>query len=537
MNTNKHEMSDDELDHLFRESAEKMDFDFDPDSWAKMSQKLDAVVPPPSSGRGTNPWPKRSLLLLIGLFALVGGYFLLKPSAANQSKETQANTIKNTESEAKEIDSKKYVETSKVDTDNLKLNEKTTETTANIESNKEKVTTKEAEVLVNNDKNSELKKSIETKKSIEKQKIGFSEKPLEKHSKGGQSNSLSEETNKIRNNSKGNALTKNTKNGSVNTTLSKISIESNANLGAIQLKEFSDKRNVSKSRKRTNNAQTLTNTENADINSSLTNLNITNQTSNSVPTTHVTIEENRLILNNLTLLSPKETFIKSNINLLVIAFENQQKQAPIIPKSTPQSFKKGLYFRIGISPDLSWITADELTKFGSNLALMLEYRFNNRLSIQGGVLRSMKYYDAYPESYEWPYNWPSPPKLIDINATCKMLDIPVNIRYDISQKKLSRLFVSAGATSYVMLNEKYVYNYENPNDPKIKWNKWEGKTGPYYLGVLNFSMGYEYQLFRKLSIQAEPFFKLPIAKVGFGQVNLSTLGLLVSAKYPIYTHK
>lgn len=30
MNINKHEMSDDELDHLFRESAEKMDFDFDP---------------------------------------------------------------------------------------------------------------------------------------------------------------------------------------------------------------------------------------------------------------------------------------------------------------------------------------------------------------------------------------------------------------------------------------------------------------------------------------------------------------------------
>lgn len=525
-------MSDDELDHLFRESAEKMDFDFDPDSWAKMSQKLDAVVPPPSSGRGTNPWPKRSLLLLIGLFALVGGYFLLKPSA-NQSKETQANTVKSTESEAKEIDSKKYVETSKVDTANLKLNEKTSETTAEIESNKENVTTKEADVLVKNDKNSALKNSIETKKSIEKQKIGFSEKPHEKHSKGSQSNRLSEETNEIRNNSEDKILAKNTKNGSVNTTSSKV-LESNADNSLTQSKEFSSTRKVSKSERRTNESQIL---NNSTINNSIENLSNNNQTSNSVPTTNITIEENRLTLKNLDFLSPKGTFIKSSINLPIISFESPQKETPIIPKSTPQSFKKGLYFRVGISPDLSWITADELTKFGSNLAFMLEYRFNNRLSIQGGVLRSMKYYDAYPESYEWPYNWPTPPKLIDINATCKMLDIPVNVRYDISQKKLSRLFVSAGATSYIMLNEKYVYNYENPADPKIKWNKWEGKTGPYYLGVLNFSMGYEYQLFNKLSVQAEPFFKLPIAHVGFGQVNLSTLGLLVSAKYPILIRK
>ncbi len=221
----------------------------------------------------------------------------------------------------------------------------------------------------------------------------------------------------------------------------------------------------------------------------------------------------------------------------IFAFESPQKETPVVPKSTTQSFKKGLNFRFGVSPDMSLVTMDELTKSGNNLAFLLEYRFNKRLSIQGGVLRSMKYYDAYPESYEWPSNWPTPPKLIDINATCKMLDIPVNVRYDISQKQLSRWFVSAGATSYIMLNEKYVYNYENPYDPKIKWNKWEGKTGPYYLGVLNFSMGYEYQLFGKLSIQAEPFFKLPIAHIGKGQVNLSTLGLLVSAKYPIFTHK
>lgn len=527
-------MSDEELDRLFSESAEKMDFDFDPDSWAKMSQKLDAVALPLSSGRGASPWSKRSLLLLIGLLAFVGGYFFLKPSA-NQSKETLVSASKTADNEQAENDSKKHVETSKVDTDNLKTNEKTAETIENTELAKANITTKEADVLVKNDENSEIKKSIETKKSIEKQKIAFSNKTLEKHSEEGKNNNLSEKRNEIRSNSEDKISARSTEIRRINkSNLSKVSSESNTknSLESTETNEFSAKNTKSKTEKKANKTQPFSS---SDIDNNLVQ-NTDNQSNNLTPT-KITIEENRLSLNNLDFLSPKGTFIKSSINLPIIAFESPQKETPVVPKSSPQSFKKGLYFRIGVSPDMSFVTTDELTKFGSNLALLLEYRFNNRLSIQGGVLRSMKYYDAYPESYEWPYNWPTPPKLVDINATCKMLDIPVNVRYDISQKPLSRWFVSAGATSYIMLNEKYVYNYENPADPKIKWNKWEGKTGPYYLGVLNFSMGYEYQLFRKLSIQAEPLFKLPISQVGFGQVNLSTLGLLVSAKYPISIRK
>lgn len=528
MNTNKHEMSDDELDRLFSESAEKMDFDFDPDSWAKMSQKLDAVTLPPSSSQGTNPWLKRSLLLLIGLLAFVGGYFLLKPSPS-QLKETLVSTNKTTQNKQKASDSKKYVETSKVDTDNLNQNVKASETIENTESSEPNITTKQSDVLVKNDKISEIKKSTEANKSIENQRIEFSNKSFENYLKEEKNNSFSEKSDKNRNNSENKIFVKNTKKRSANTNSSRESVDSKPSNSSAETKEFSAKNTLLKSEKRPDNSQTFSN---SDINGSIESLNHNNQINNSV-STNIAIEQNRLTLSNLGLLSPKGTYIKSSISLPIIAFENPQKEVSSVPKSTPQSFKKGLYFRFGVSPDMSLVTADELTKFGNNLAFLLEYRFNNRLSIQGGVLRSMKYYDAYPESYEWPYNWPSPPKLVDINATCKMLDIPLNIRYDVSQKKLSRFFVSAGVTSYIMLNEKYVYNYENPADPKIKWKNWEGKTGPYYLGVLNFSMGYEYQLFRKLSLQAEPFFKLPIAQVGFGQVNLSTLGLLVSAKYPI----
>ncbi|GGD63462.1 hypothetical protein GCM10011514_29360 [Emticicia aquatilis] len=539
MNINKHEMSDDELDHLFRESAESMDFDFDPDSWTKMSQKLDAVALPPSSGRGASPWPKRSLLLLIGLLVFVGGYYSLK-SSTNQSGEATDSATQASKNETTNTDSKKYVVTDKVDTDNLSKNETTkaeenktnneiaenTPTTNKENRTKNKISTPTTENAESFEKKKIVDKTIVTEKSISKNSVvntknrtALTKKSYKEISTRNSSSSVVVERKLVEKSEKNN----------VNSAEKEMYSRNNAEV--IKTKE-------TKSRKRSTENIPSSNT-NEGINTLAQGNSILNngatQLSNA-PTGSI-IEENRLALKNLDLLAPKGTFIKSSITLPIVAFENPQTQAPIIPKSTSQSFKKGLYLRVGISPDVSFVTSDELTKFGSNSAILLEYRLNKRLSVQSGVLRSMKYYDAYPESYEWPYNWPSPPKLIDINATCKMLDIPLNIRYDLSQKPLSRWFVSFGATNYVMLNEKYVYNYENPNDPKIKWKMWQGKTGAYYFGVLNFSVGYEYQLFRKLSIQAEPFFKMPIAQVGFGHVKLSSLGLLVSAKYPIFTNK
>lgn len=522
-------MSDDELDHLFRESAEKMDFDFDPDSWTKMSQKLDAVAPPPSSGRGASPWPKRSLLLLIGLLVFVGGYYSIK-SSTNQSSEVRDSAPQASKNETTNTDLKKYVTTDKVDTDNLSKNE-----TPKTEENK--TSNKTAENTPSTDKENIAEKNTSTTPTANTESF--------EKNRGVDKTIVTENaiaTNAVVNTQKHTASAKgvSAKNSSSSVVVARKSREKLEKSNVTE-KVIYSKSNIEviKTKGAKNQKRSTENIPSANVNTLAQGNNIVNNDISQISNapTGTIIEANRLALKNLDLLAPKGTFIKLSITLPVIAFENTQPQAPIVPKSTPQSFQKGLYLKVGISPDLSLVTTDELTKLGSNSALLLEYRFNKRFSVQSGVLRSMKYYDAYPESYEWPPNWPSPPKLININATCKMLDIPLNIRYDISQKPLSRWFVSFGATNYIMLNEKYVYNYENPNDPKIKWKTWQGKTGTYYLGVLNFSVGYEYQLFRKLSIQAEPFFKMPIANVGFGKVDLSTLGLLVSAKYPIFTHK
>ncbi len=540
MNKNQHDLSDDELDHLFRNSAEKMDFDFDPDSWTKMSQKLDAVnLPAPSENQAKNVWLKRGLPILLASLFFVGGYYVFT-SSSKQATTTIQTKLKNSSENESKSNSEKYVTTDNVDTDNFK---------------NKKTSIPESKTILENKTNSSESVSYENNKSKnsvikseEKNKILVDEKPV--NSSRTSKNVIAENENpattlenqlieRNKKTSKAKAFSNDKSNDNlVNPVISDTE-------KSLFVNEKNDVNNISeKNRKGAKSQKSKSSSEvnNTEIPTNQSS-NILNQTPNSqdVASTLNSITKDsegkigRLQLGEIQTLAFKKGNFKSSINLPIIAFSSP-KIEPVIPTSKSTSFKKGLYLRLGVSPDYSFITTDETARVGSNWSALLEYRFNSRFSVHSGVIRSMKYYNAYPASYEWPSNWGTIPyTLTDINASCKMFDIPLNFRFDITQKSKNRLFVGAGLTSYMMKNEKYTYNYENPNSSWIKWREWEGvsQKKPFYASNLNFSLGFEQLFFRKLSIQAEPFVKVPIKKVGFGKVNLSTIGIFISAKYPI----
>ena len=208
---------------------------------------------------------------------------------------------------------------------------------------------------------------------------------------------------------------------------------------------------------------------------------------------------------------------------------------PVVKKKEsaepPTAFQKGLSGRVVATPDLSFISSSEMLK-NPRLALgvMLEHRFARRWSIQLGVIKSDKVYTATGEQYKWPEIWNAQKaRPTEVAANCKVLDIPINIRFDVLEGRRSRWFVSSGVSSYKMLNERYDYTYPQHSYPK--WMNWEGSTGSYWLGVLNASVGVEQQIGRNFSLQVEPFWKIPMAEVGFGKIKLQTSGIFISAKY------
>ncbi|MBD2703774.1 hypothetical protein IC229_24220 [Spirosoma sp. BT702] len=210
----------------------------------------------------------------------------------------------------------------------------------------------------------------------------------------------------------------------------------------------------------------------------------------------------------------------------------------VIPNVTVQ---RGLSVRFVVAPDLSSIGLKNFTRPGTNVGLLLEYRFASRWSVQAGVIQSTKVYKALPGEYDY-YNLPSeikryPANFAGVDGRCNMLDIPINLRYDVLVKprdngrQPTRWFISSGLTSYIMNKEDYSYKYYhsyagNPTDTTAR-------SGGYGLSNLNFSIGYERSISKRLSWQVEPFIKVPIKKVGYYKIDLLSTGAFFSIRYKL----
>jgi hypothetical protein len=222
--------------------------------------------------------------------------------------------------------------------------------------------------------------------------------------------------------------------------------------------------------------------------------------------------------------------------LAVPAFTQTNSEPPTGKGSTPIR-DRGLSIRVVVSPDLSAIGLKNFAKPGTNYGVLAEYRFNKRFSAQAGVIQSKKVYKATTEQYAWPANWKWSVLPTGVDAICDMLDIPINLRYDLAIRPMgegrlpTRWFVSGGVTTYVMQREQYAYVYANPKNPWIKVKSWETKTGRYNFSNLNLSMGYERPIGRRLSWQVEPFLKMPLREVGYFKIHLLSTGAFLSVKY------
>lgn len=490
MSQNWQNISDDELDDLFRKAADEQEFAFEADSWAKMNQQLDALP----VAKESNRWRRLLPILLILLLSFFGGYYFIgKTSKSESLKENDSQTSIQEESSAENKTERKTeqpINETHNNTNKVEVSENEKPNTA-ISSNEESI---RSEVMAeeNSIKTFEDKKVISSSKNITK-------------------TSETKERNSYKN------FKSSQKSGRENNSFS-----SKRNPDNQPITNNTTNKNIAKSSEKTQNSYANNNsTESSIVNISDNQSTIDNNVSNEP-----IFSKNELA--NLNELVAKHPVFKNSLQLPNISWQSALK--PTQTTLSSASFKKGFNIRLSVSPDVSTIDFNEINKIGTNFGLLVEYRFNRRLSFQTGVIRSLKLYDAYPDQYTWIWKMPDTP-LLEINATCKMLDIPMNIRYDITQRSNSRWFVGAGVTSYRMLQETYIYNYENNADPSIKWKKWVGSTGSYPLKVINISTGYEKEFRKNLTFQIEPFVKIPTAQVGFGKVNLSTLGVFFSAKY------
>lgn len=226
--------------------------------------------------------------------------------------------------------------------------------------------------------------------------------------------------------------------------------------------------------------------------------------------------------------------------------EEKKKQLMVADNKTvaksekKQSTKKGFGGNFGISfsvgPDVSFVSLNKLGKATIMYGAGLSYTFaKQRLTVRTGFYTSKKIYDATPDQYHSPGG--NYPYLYNVAAECKVYEIPLALSYNFGQHKKHSWFGSAGLSSFLMKSEYYQYQYKTPSGQNYNY-PWSVKNeNKHYFSVLTLSGGYNYKLSKRISLQAEPYVKIPLGGVGHGKVKLNSGGLLFTVTIKPFAKK
>ncbi len=205
---------------------------------------------------------------------------------------------------------------------------------------------------------------------------------------------------------------------------------------------------------------------------------------------------------------------------------------------TPIRKKGGLYvnrsMQIGVlvAPDFSSVNSMSGDRPGSTIGLTADYQFAHRWYVGSGLLVSRKNYAAAPQDFHAPKDYYSRNLMTDdinyVKGSFDMLEVPLNLRYDFSVTGNTLFFASAGLSSYLLTRENCNYYYQ-PYQPFFNRQDIKGihydNHPDYLLSALNLSVGVEMGVSNSLSVIVAPYVKVPVRNIGFGQVELSSVGI------------
>jgi hypothetical protein len=196
--------------------------------------------------------------------------------------------------------------------------------------------------------------------------------------------------------------------------------------------------------------------------------------------------------------------------------------------------KKRFYVGIVGGPDISTVKFERFSNVGFSAGILVGYSLNDRLAVEAGVLTSEKHYYSDGAHYKADgYYSPSYAKLIAVDGSCRMLEIPVALRYTFSRKKSHTWFATAGASSYIMQREDYNLDYLYPSSGNISTHKHTyTEKDRYWLAALQLSLGYSTKLGSLGNLRIEPYYALPLRGMGHGSLPVSSFGLRLGATFP-----
>ena len=202
--------------------------------------------------------------------------------------------------------------------------------------------------------------------------------------------------------------------------------------------------------------------------------------------------------------------------------------------SRSRSLKTNRSLQIGllIAPDISEVRYNYNNKVGNNFGIG-RYYLSNRLSLVSGFIVSKKNYTALGYDFHLPDNCGIDQRNVSFAASsARIYEIPLNLRYNIGSSGPTSFFISGGVSSYIMKKEQFKFFFHENNNGNRGWLNADYNSHEInWFSVMNISAGFETFITKNISIQAEPYFKVPFSGIGIGQVDLNSYGINFSVKY------
>jgi hypothetical protein len=187
--------------------------------------------------------------------------------------------------------------------------------------------------------------------------------------------------------------------------------------------------------------------------------------------------------------------------------------------------EKGPYVGVIVGLDMSSVEFGSV-KTGSNKGLLVGYAFNNRWSVESGLLWNKKQFSADGSYYKADGYVPQPGlTILDVNSTSQLYELPLNVKYNILAGR-NKLFATAGVSSYLIKRENIDLHYD--------WNGQQGNQyydysnpSKHWLSVANLSVGYTVPVGSFGSLRLEPYVKMPLKELGVCNMRVTSMGLNV----------
>lgn len=197
--------------------------------------------------------------------------------------------------------------------------------------------------------------------------------------------------------------------------------------------------------------------------------------------------------------------------------------------------KKTSFFA-GLSGIVASIENMVLSSPGVSVGIYAEHKLTSRISLRPGLALAKSTYEMQRVSNGSDFMYEAPTlnglsgdiQSAETSMDIVAMEIPINFVFNISEKNRRKLFVSAGSSTMIYLNQRFsstlysVYTWENFDsttgttslESTHTSNEIESEYGAFsrvdLFGLANFSAGYSFPLGETSTMLVEPFIQLPM---------------------------